>query len=164
MSRNLTYFILISYLIALNVSRAQITDSLITAPQITQLEYKQTKSPTGAMFRSMVVPGWGQFYNESYWKIPLVWGALGAFAYAWKWNNDKVNYYDDKYHSEHNTAYYEIREFYRNQRDLNTVFFILVYVLNVVDAYVDAHMFDFEITNNSAFRQKELKVHFTYRF
>ena len=116
------------------------------------------------MLRSLLIPGWGQFYNESYWKIPVVWGALGAFAYAWKWNNDKVNFYDNKYHSEHNTAYYEIREFYRNQRDLNTVFFILVYILNVIDAYVDAHMFDFDITNNSSLRQKKLKVHFTYRF
>lgn len=164
MPRRITYFILIFYFILLNVSRAQISDSLITSGQLAKLEYKQTKSPTGAMLRSLLIPGWGQFYNESYWKIPVVWGALGAFAYAWKWNNDKVNFYDNKYHSEHNTAYYEIREFYRNQRDLNTVFFILVYILNVIDAYVDAHMFDFDITNNSAFRQKELKVYFNCRF
>ena len=148
----------ISCLVPLNVSRAQNRRESDSLSVLTYFDYKQTKSPTGAMLRSMVIPGWGQLYNESYWKIPIVWGALGAFAYAWKWNDDKVNYYDDKYHSEQNTGYYELREFYRNQRDLNTVFFVLVYLLNVVDAYVDAHMFDFEVKSVSFSGFSEAKI------
>ena len=105
------------------------------------------------------MPGWGQFYNESYWKIPIVWGGLGAFAYAWKWNNDKVNFYQNKYETEHNSAYYNLREFYRNQRDLNTVFLIIVYLMNVVDAYVDAHMFDFEASREFS----SINYKFTFR-
>jgi len=144
MKKNVILLFAISYLFLLNVSRAQCPDSLLTESLQTVKKYELTKSPTGAMLRSMVIPGWGQFYNEAYWKIPVIWGAMGALGYAWKWNNDRVIKYDDLYRSEHNSGYYKMREFYRNQRDLNAVFFILAYVMNVIDAYVDAHLFDFE--------------------
>jgi hypothetical protein len=158
MRNNLIYLFIISYLFLFNVSRAQNADSTSKNQYDFKTAYVQTKSPSGAMLRSMILPGWGQFYNESYWKIPIVWGALGALAYAWKWNDDKVVYYDKLYHSEQASGYYNLREFYREQRDLNTVFFILVYALNVVDAYVDAHMFDFEISENKFVNSYEAKL------
>ncbi len=162
MQMRVIYLFVVIYIISLNVSRAQTVIKSDSLDNLSYVEYRQTKSPTGAMLRSMAIPGWGQFYNEAYWKIPIVWAGLGAFAYAWKWNNDKVNYYDDLYHSEHESGYYELREFYRNQRDLNTVFFIIVYVMNVVDAYVDAHLFDFDIHENRFTLQPEARVNFKF--
>lgn len=110
------------------------------------------KSTWGAVIRSAVLPGFGQLYNESYWKIPVVWGFLGWFAYQWNHSNNLYTNYRDLYNGslDHNSSgspsYLSLREFYKDQRDLFAVFFGLAYLLNLVDAYVDAHLFDFDIS------------------
>jgi hypothetical protein len=97
------------------------------------------KSSWGAVLRSAIIPGYGQFYNESYWKIPVVWGFLGYLGYEWKANNDNMSLY---------TTNVSNRNFYRDQRDLFAVYIGLTYLLNLVDAYVDANLFDLDITND----------------
>ncbi len=57
--------------------------------QTQEESFHMEKSPLGAVLRSAVIPGFGQFYNESYWKIPVVWGFIGYFAYVWIDNNDQ---------------------------------------------------------------------------
>ena len=115
-------------------------------------KFVMKKSPWGAVIRSAVIPGFGQFYNESYWKIPVVWGFLGWFAYQWNISNNLYTNYRDLYNgslnqnSSGNSSYLSIREFYKDQRDLFAVFFGLAYFLNLVDAYVDAHLFDFDVS------------------
>lgn len=115
-------------------------------------KFVMKKSPWGAVIRSAVIPGFGQFYNESYWKIPVVWGFLGWFAYQWNIANNSYINYRDLYNeslqqnSTGNSSYLSIREFYKDQRDLFAVFFGLAYFLNLVDAYVDAHLFDFDVS------------------
>ena len=114
-------------------------------------KFVMKKSAWGAVLRSAVVPGFGQFYNESYWKIPVVWGFLGWFAYQWNTSNNSYINYRDLYNgslnqnSSGNSSYLSLREFYRDQRDLFAVFFSLAYLLNLIDAYVDAHLFDFDV-------------------
>ena len=54
-----------------------------------------TKSPWGAVWRSAVIPGWGQFYNESYWKIPLFAGAIGGLVFGWKYYNTRYTKYQN---------------------------------------------------------------------
>ncbi len=135
--------------------------SLLSLPNLTKAQskidtlsnsmpkiYTPEKSPTGAMIRSAIIPGWGQFYNKSYWKIPIIWGASGAFIYYWIENNKLFTKYADLYSNDNSSQYYEIREFYRDQRDLNAVFLFITYFLNIVDAYVDAHLFDFSVYQN----------------
>ena len=115
-------------------------------------KFVMKKSPWGAVIRSAVIPGFGQFYNESYWKIPVVWGFLGWFVYQWNIANNSYTNYRDLYNgslnqnSSGNSSYLSIREFYKDQRDLFAVFFGLAYFLNLVDAYVDAHLFDFDVS------------------
>lgn len=108
-----------------------------------------SKSPWGAVLRSALLPGLGQFYNESYWKIPVVWGAIGYFGYLWFDSNSNYKKYRDLYlNNNTNQNYLNLREFYRDQRDLNAVFIGLAYFLNLVDAFVDAHLFDFDVSEN----------------
>ena len=103
------------------------------------------KSPWGAVARSAVVPGLGQFYNESYWKIPVIWGVGALFISGWVYNNNFYNDYKDLFIETGNNNDKSYRDFYRDQRDNFTIYLILLYLLNLVDAYVDAHLYDFTV-------------------
>ncbi len=131
------------------------------------------KSPTGAMLRSALVPGWGQLYNESYWKVPVMFGVFTSLAYVANWYHLKyVDYrgryilstikYNDiiadpakypdlnendifvKTHNFNKTA----REFYRDNRDIFIFYLAISYFLNIVDAYVDAHLYGFNVDSS----------------
>lgn len=127
------------------------------------------KSPLGAVLRSAVVPGLGQFYNESYWKIPVVWGVIGYFAYVWIDNNDSYKEYRDLYQESLqlselvNSRYKDLRDFYKDQRDEFAIYIGLTYFLQLVDAYVDAHLFDFNVTPDPITRTPQLGIKFYLR-
>ncbi|MDP2364781.1 MAG: DUF5683 domain-containing protein [Ignavibacteria bacterium] len=119
------------------------------------------KSPWGAVARSAIYPGWGQIYNESYWKAPVVWGVMGWFVYAWIGNNNKYIDYKNLYIRYGDNALYDYkraRDFYLDQRDEFAIYFVLTYFLNLVDAYVDAHLFDFSIGENYISGNKMLNI------
>ncbi|MCL4546973.1 MAG: DUF5683 domain-containing protein [Bacteroidetes bacterium] len=123
--------------------------------QIDTSKFVMKKSPWGAVLRSALVPGFGQFYNESYWKIPVVWGFMGYFIYTWNTTNNSYVQYRDlfsqsitKDNPNGNSSYLRAREFYKDQRDLFAVYLGLTYFLNLVDAYVDAQLFDFNVKEN----------------
>lgn len=132
-------------------------------------KFKMKKSPTKAVLLSAVLPGAGQFYNESYWKIPIVLGFVGYFGYEYFRNN---NLYKDNRELYVNSQTPEnpdgdqnlktLREFYRDQRDDFVWYFLIVYVINMVDAYVDAHLFDFDVREEKLTRFNEPDK--TYRF
>jgi hypothetical protein len=118
----------------------------------------------GAMLRSAVLPGWGQFYNESYWKIPIIWGLSGWFIYMWDDRNDFYKFYRDQYNdsfnetSNGNSQLKDLRDFYKDQRDLFAIYLGLTYFLNLIDAYVDAHLFDFDVVLNKYSNKPELQI------
>jgi len=103
------------------------------------------KSPWLAVLQSAVVPGLGQIYNESYIKAPIIWGAAALLLYGWIYNDDLYDDYSVLYQQTQNDRYKTLRTFYRDQRDLFTIYIGLLYLLNLVDAYVDAHLFDFTV-------------------
>lgn len=152
--RIILVFILLTFLNVKSYPQSEQIKSDSVQTDTTRFEMK--KSPWGAVLRSAVIPGFGQFYNESYWKIPVVWGALGYFGYLWVDQNDKYKFYRDLYSQsitttdpDGNSNYYRLREGYKDQRDLVAVFIGLTYFLNLVDAYVDAHLFDFDISEGN---------------
>ena len=126
-------------------------------------------SPKKAALRSAIVPGLGQIYNKKYWKLPIIYGALGTctgiffynlgnykdtrFAYRVKYNM-RVNGTDSALFSQIKSKLKPLDEeslrYYRNQfrRDIDysALFFILLWGLNVVDATVDAHLKSFDVS------------------
>lgn len=152
--------ILIGIILPLNLY-PQDKDTLST-PEKTDTVFIMQKSPWGAVLRSAVIPGWGQFYNESYWKIPVVWGFAGWFIYNWINTNDKYITNRDIYIQTDEDIYRRRRDFFRDQRDNFAIYLALTYLLNLVDAYVDAHLFDFTVSEDYLTRNPQLNIRFNF--
>lgn len=127
-------------------------------------------SPLKATWLAMVFPGGGQIYNRKYWKLPIVYGGLAGCAYALSWNNkmykDYAQAYRDLLDDNPNTNSYKTllpsssrysttqlttilknrKDLYRRYRDLSIFSLIGVYLLSIVDAYVDAELSNFDIS------------------
>jgi len=141
-----------------------LSTSSVFSQDIDTLKIEQ-KSPWNAVVKSTILPGLGQIYNESYWKVPVIWGLISWFGYNW-WQNDKqYKEYRNLYQlsieqGQENFLYKRIREFYRDQRDLFAIYLGLTYFLNIVDAYVDANLFNFELLT----KNNEIKLNIKYNF
>jgi len=122
-----------------------------------------TKSPWTAVLMSAVIPGAGQIYNESYWKAPIIWGLFGWLGYNWVQNNNSYKENRDLYMQTGDENYRTLRTFYRDQRDVFTIYMGLTYFLNLVDAYVDAQLFDFSVDEDFLTGQPRLNVRINLR-
>jgi hypothetical protein len=151
---------IISFIILLNFSLFSQQDSsaIQDTVAIKSDVFVMQKSPWGAVARSAIIPGWGQIYNESYWKAPVIWGIMGWFVYGWIDNNNNYKDYKNLYIQTGETLYLDYRDFYRDQRDEFAIYLVLTYFLNLVDAYVDAHLFDFSVDENYMTGIKMLNV------
>ncbi len=138
------------------------SEELLIKEEKTDTVFIMQKSPWGAVLRSAVIPGWGQLYNESYWKIPVVWGFAGWFVYNWIDTNDKYIKSRDLYIETDQRIYLLRRDFYRDQRDNFAVYLVLTYLLNLVDAYVDAHLFDFTVSEEYLTRTPQLNIRINF--
>lgn len=116
-------------------------------------------APAKAAFLSAIVPGLGQAYNKRYWKIPIVVGAIGTGIYFYSDNNTKYHRYRDAYKIRiaggkdefpeySNTTLISAQKTFQRNRDLSVLITIGLYVLNIVDANVDAHLMQFNINDN----------------
>jgi hypothetical protein len=119
------------------------------------------KSPGLAMLCSAVLPGAGQFYNQSYWKVPVVFGLGLYFVSTWLDQNRRTQDFREKYTASllpnspdaiYSDTYLREREFYKQQRDTFAWYFVILYILNVADAYVDASLFDFDVGKDLSLR------------
>ncbi len=146
----------------------------IHAQQIDSLESTTTAlhSPHKATVFSLVLPGAGQVYNKKIWKVPIVYGALGASGYFFYDFNQKVKsqnaYFSDLYAQNKQPSIFEIeqRDNDRVSRDVAGIAFVVIYVLQVVDATVDAHFFEFNIDQNlsaSLLQSPQYALSFTYK-
>ena len=114
--------------------------------------------PAKAAFYSAVLPGLGQAYNKKYWKIPLVYGAIGTSLYFYINNNKKYHSYrdaykrrlagfnDDQYSYLDDSRLIAAQKFYQRNRDLSLLVSVAFYILNIVDANVDAHLIQFNVS------------------
>lgn len=121
-------------------------------------------NPKKAMIRSAVLPGWGQFYNKKYWKIPIIYGALGVSAGVFFFNlktyrllRDAVKYRASGTHADSirvdpqfifltTESIRLYRNAYRQNIDYSVLAFLVLWGLNVVDATVDAHLKAFDVS------------------
>ncbi|MEK8179681.1 DUF5683 domain-containing protein [Flavobacterium buctense] len=116
-------------------------------------------TPAKAAFYSAILPGLGQAYNKKYWKIPIVYGAIGTSMYFYLDNNKKYHSYrdaykrrlagfnDDQYQYLDDSRLVQAQRFYQRNRDLSLLVTIGFYVLNIVDANVDAHLIQFNVSD-----------------
>lgn len=133
-------------------------------------------NPTTATWLALVIPGGGQIYNRKFWKLPIFYGGFAGCAYALTWNNKMYKDYSAAYKDaangnwtstsitdllppNHNYTQSQLLEVlrkrkdtYRRFRDLSIFAFIGVYLLSVVDAYVDAELSNFDITPDLSMR------------
>ncbi len=130
-------------------------------------------SPKKATLLSAFLPGAGQAYNKKYWKMPIVYAAGGTAVYGiifyTKQYNDFKSAYSERLTIGNNVASYynqfqtptlkSYRDYYRYYRDLSYIGLGAVYILQIIDATVDAHFFDFKITDDLS-----LNVQPTYQF
>lgn len=161
-----------------SVVNAQSTDSLTTARQDS---VEDAHTPRGALWRAAVLPGWGQFYNDQYLKIPVVYGTLGGITTAaLAFNHQYLKYrhaylyqawqeeVDQGAVDEHPYPQYEDeharlidrtgplssevlrrqRDKLRRNRDLMYIGLGIAYGLTIVDAYVSAHLADFDVSDD----------------
>jgi hypothetical protein len=125
------------------------------APPAADQGYVMTKNPTTAILFS-IIPGGGQVYNQQYWKVPLFAGAATFFIWRMIYFH---NLYIDKAAeagravgtSDYAALKLE-REQYRDDRDLNGAYVLAVEILGMIDAYVGAHMFDFDVDDDVSSR------------
>ena len=136
-------------------------------------------NPKRALWLALVLPGAGQIYNRKYWKLPLVYGGFVGCVYAMRWNDQMYHDYSQAYldisDDDPNTQSYnqflhlgkaitkenmatyqnlfkQRKDRYRRWRDLSFFCLLGVYALSVIDAYVDASLAEFDISNNLSLR------------
>jgi len=146
------------FLLMQNLNYAQQTNPAESDNPKNDSLFVMKKSPMGAVLRSAILPGWGQIYNESYIKAPIVWGIFGGLAAAWIFNNNKFKENRDLFIQTENERFRTLRTFYQDQRDLVTIYIGLTYLLNLIDAYVDAQLFDFSVEENRVTNQPQLSI------
>jgi len=163
-------FYVILFLLSTHFSIGQsiekkITDSMPKKKAVDTTN-KNAFDPHKATIRSAIIPGWGQVYNKKYWKVPLVWGALGTTAVIYFYNvetyralkqtyiymtdtvPDNTQPIDPRFSNISPNGVRSLRNSFRQNVDYSVVFFILFWGLNVVDATVDAHLKSFDVNDN----------------
>lgn len=159
-----------------SVRLKQLSDSLKSAPikQVVPQKPMFVPNPTKALWLSLVLPGAGQIYNRKYWKLPFIYGGFLGCAYALMWNQMMYRDYSQAYldimdddpntksyldmlppryditgrEEQFKTIFKRKKDFYRRYRDLSAFCFVGVYLLSVIDAYVDAQLSVFDISND----------------
>lgn len=122
-------------------------------------------SPSKAAFYSAIFPGGGQIYNKKYWKVPIVWAALGTSTYVYLDNNTQYKRYRSAYKQRRNgfqdeftlddgtelislTGLERAQKTLRGNRDLSIMSIVLIYVLQIVEASVNAHLLQFDASDD----------------
>ena len=165
--------------IILNDSTALLTSKVAEPSKSISQELKFNPNPMRAMWLSALCPGLGQIYNRHYWKLPIVIGAFVGLTYGTSWNNRMLNDYSKAYRditdNDPNTRSYmdfypptvkesdldktwltttlrNRKDYYRRYRDICIIGIAAVYLLNVIDAYVDASMMHFDVSPDLSMR------------
>jgi hypothetical protein len=121
--------------------------------------------PAKSSFYSAVLPGLGQVYNKKYWKVPLVYGAIGTSLYFYLDSQKKYDIYRTEYKNrlegiknedefldkQSESTLINAQKFYQRNRDLSALFMVAFYVLNIVDANIDAHLSQFNVSEKLSF-------------
>lgn len=156
------------FLLAFQLFAQQDSLTISTREVIEERDYQpyDPLSPARAAFYSAVLPGLGQAYNGKYWKVPVVYAALGIGVYFYLENDRQYDRYRDAYKSrlagqttdeftdENGTAIVstngliEAQRFYQRNKEISILITVGLYALNIIDANVDAHLQQFNVSED----------------
>lgn len=158
---------------SLKREKAAMRDTITVPPAIASADtllanYKSRSSPRRAAFYSAVLPGLGQIYNRQYWKLPLVYAAVGISTGVFIFNMDKYTEFRNAYRvrvaNANNPEFIDpyprysgedlkyLRDAYRQYVDYSVLVFVAAYALQIVDATVFAHLRQFDISDDLSMR------------
>ncbi len=131
-------------------------------PDESSVVVKKIHSPIKATMLSATFPGLGQAYNRKYWKIPILYGGFGGVVYAFNFNNSRYQTYRkawvarvdgnpntvDEFPKYAGEQLQRATNYYRRNLELTYIVGAALYLLNILDATVDAHLLDFDVDEN----------------
>jgi hypothetical protein len=163
MLKYLFAFYLIVFSLGLNAQGTSVSDRLIEGDTIQPSRLRKEYDPRRASSLSAMLPGLGQIYNDSWWKVPIIYTGIGFAIYYIDVNNDNRILATDEVKnilaqqaageviSENRLrAFRRQADFWRKNRDLVILTLIGVYGLNIIDASIDAHLKGFNVSDNLA--------------
>ncbi len=162
------FAVLISFSISAQKDSTQIDDLKIKGKIKLNSNYFNPLSPSKAAFYSAIFPGGGQIYNKKYWKAPIVWAAMGTSIYLYLDNNKEYNRYRTAFKMREaglqdeftngdgslivsRNGLVSAQKTLKSNRDLALLTTVVFYVLQIVEASVNAHLLQFNTNNNLTF-------------
>lgn len=127
---------------------------------------RKPHSPAKAALFSTFVPGLGQIYNRKIWKVGILAAGAGALYYGFDFNQSSYKLFkselirrqtndpnlDPELERYSDSDLNELQDIHRRYRDLTVIGMALLYAINIVDAAVDAHLYDFNVNDNLSLR------------
>lgn len=147
---------------SLVVERRGLTDAPLPDPG--DYEPYNPLAPAKAAFYSAILPGLGQAYNGRYWKIPIAYAGLGVGVYFYINNKEQYNRYRDAYKDRlagredefidriSLDRLVDAQQFYQRNMEISILVIAGVYILNIIDANVDAHLQQFNVSEDLSFK------------
>lgn len=167
------YIILILSILSSNMLFAQEEDSLKISTETREVAIKKKKirpyeplAPAKAAFYSAVLPGLGQAYTGKYWKLPIVYAALGTGIYFYVDNTKNYNtvrdiykrrlagFTDDEFPNITDDQLIQLQRRFRREQELSLLVTVGIYILNIIDANVTAHLQQYNISEDLSFKPK----------
>lgn len=155
-----SYFLCCSLICLAYTTQAQVKT---IKEDTTSWRYRHT--PKKATLWAVFLPGAGQIYNHSYWKVPILYAGFGALGYGFAFNQGEykrfAQYYEYEIDDDPNTIsefpataeqLRQKRNYYKKNRDLTVIGFAGLYALQILDAHVDAHLTKFDISDDLSLR------------
>ncbi len=173
--KRIGYILIFTFLFGKNIGYSQQSNNLLIVKDTINQKAIDPLRPSKAAFYSAILPGLGQVYNKKYWKVPIVYGAIGTSLYFYFDNNKKYHSYRDAYKRRlaglpdneygylDDSRLIQAQRFYQRNRDLSLLVTIGFYVLNIVDANVDAHLIQFNVNDNLSVAPDVYQTDFTTR-
>jgi TM2 domain-containing membrane protein YozV len=180
--KKLSFIFITILLISSFTAIAQTEEKLIVKKDTMLLPAKQPiqnpLAPAKAAFYSAIFPGGGQIYNKKYWKAPIVWGAMGTTIGIYAWNNKKYHEYRDAYKDllqgkeltgelagiNDPDRLIRAQKGHQKNRDLCALLTVGLYVLQIVEANVNAHLMQFNVNENLSLRPQMIQGDTDYKY
>jgi hypothetical protein len=150
-------------------------DSQLDNDQVPEEEPKEKHSPQRAAMLSATLPGLGQIYNRKYWKVPAVYAGFGAVIYFLEFNNSRYQEFrrawvarvDGNPNTTDDFPVYSTDQleratkYYQRNLEITYISAAAIYLLNILDATVDAHLLDFDVSEDLSVNVRPTVIHFS---